>query len=130
MARRHERSARPSDLDPVKIWASMDDHAHRTYERAMKYYDNLRLVYDIQTRLEEWTAADEQEQQNQSRAATIDITPTKLSTTGQANKGTTEQGGKDGAGPFLSHLAFLKIPRFREAANDERPNLSFLSGKT
>jgi hypothetical protein len=42
----------------------------------VKYYDNLRLVYDIQTRLEEWTQAGEQERAaSQSRAETIDITP-------------------------------------------------------
>jgi hypothetical protein len=48
------RQLRPSDLDPVKIWASIDDHAHRTYDRAMKFYDNLRLVIEIQSRLKEW----------------------------------------------------------------------------
>jgi hypothetical protein len=49
------RQLRPSDLDPVKIWASIDDRAHRTYDRAMKYYDNLRLVIEIQSRLREWS---------------------------------------------------------------------------
>jgi anti-sigma factor RsiW len=64
-----------SDLEPARVWAAIDWKAHRTWDRAVKYYDNLRLVYDIQTRLEEWTAAEEQERRNQSRAATIDITP-------------------------------------------------------
>jgi putative zinc finger protein len=53
------RQLRPSDLDPAKIWVSIDDRAHRTYDRAMKYYDNLRLVIEIQSRLREWS---EQEQ--------------------------------------------------------------------
>lgn len=49
------RQLRPSDLDPVKIWNSVDDRGHRTWDRAMKYYDNLRLVIEIQSRLKEWT---------------------------------------------------------------------------
>ncbi|MGH9591909.1 MAG: anti-sigma factor family protein [Bryobacteraceae bacterium] len=49
------RQLRPSDLDPVKVWNTVDDRAHRTWDRAMKYYDNLRLVIEIQSRLKEWT---------------------------------------------------------------------------
>jgi hypothetical protein len=49
------RQLRPSDLDPVKVWQGIDDHSHRVYDRAMKYYDNLRLVIEIQSRLREWT---------------------------------------------------------------------------
>ena len=49
------RQLRPADLDPVKIWASIDDRSHRMWDRTMKYYDNLRLVIEIQSRLKEWT---------------------------------------------------------------------------
>jgi Putative zinc-finger len=49
------RQLRTSDLDPVKVWQGIDDHSHRVYDRAMKYYDNLRLVIEIQSRLQEWT---------------------------------------------------------------------------
>jgi hypothetical protein len=52
------RQLRASDLDPVKVWQGIDDHSHRVYDRAMKYYDNLRLVIEIQSRLHEWTAPD------------------------------------------------------------------------
>jgi hypothetical protein len=47
-----------ADLDPVKIWAGIDDRAHRSWDRAVKYYDNLRLVIEIQSRLKEWTDQD------------------------------------------------------------------------
>jgi hypothetical protein len=57
---------RPSDLDPVKIWAGIDDRSHRMWDRAMKYYDNLRLVIEIQSRLKEWT--DQEQAQNTSPA--------------------------------------------------------------
>jgi len=50
-----DRPLRPSDLDPVKAWQSIDDRSHRIWDHAMKYYDNLRLVIEIQSRLKEWT---------------------------------------------------------------------------
>jgi hypothetical protein len=49
------RQLKPSDLDPVKVWMTTEDHVHRVWDRGMKYYDNLRLVYLIQTRLKEWS---------------------------------------------------------------------------
>ena len=60
------RQLRPADLDPVKIWAGIDDSTHRMWDRAMKYYDNLRLVIEIQSRLKEWT--DQEQAQNTSPA--------------------------------------------------------------
>jgi len=52
------RKLTQADLDPVKIWAGIDDRAHRSWDRAVKYYDNLRLVIEIQSRLKEWTDQD------------------------------------------------------------------------
>jgi hypothetical protein len=49
------RQLNPQDLDPVKIWQSIDDRSHRIWDRAMKYYDNLRLVIEVQSQLKEWT---------------------------------------------------------------------------
>ncbi len=48
-----------SDLDPVRIWQGADDRAHRTWTRAVKFYESLRLVYEIRSRLSELTAQDE-----------------------------------------------------------------------
>ncbi len=48
------RQLKPSDLNPVKVWMAVEDRAIRTWERALKYYDSLRVVYEIQTRLREW----------------------------------------------------------------------------
>lgn len=49
------RQLTPSDLDPVKILMAAEDRAHRAWERTVKYYESLRLVFEIQTRLKEWT---------------------------------------------------------------------------
>jgi anti-sigma factor RsiW len=47
------RQIKPSDLDPVKVWRSVDDSAHRTWDKFVKYYDNLRLVYEVQTAIDD-----------------------------------------------------------------------------
>lgn len=47
------RQLKPSDLDPVKVWRSVDDSAHRTWDRFVKYYDNLKLVYEVQTAIDD-----------------------------------------------------------------------------
>ena len=48
------RQLKPSDLNPVAVWMTLEDRALRTWERGVKYYDSLRLVYEIQTRLRDW----------------------------------------------------------------------------
>lgn len=52
------RQLRPADLDPAKVWQTIDDRSHRLWDRSMKYYDNLKLVIEIQSRLKEWTDQD------------------------------------------------------------------------
>jgi Putative zinc-finger len=53
---------KPSDLHPAKVIAAVDDKLHRGWARAVKYYDNLRLVYEVQTRLHEWSEQQEQQE--------------------------------------------------------------------
>jgi predicted anti-sigma-YlaC factor YlaD len=52
------RQLRAADLDPVKVWQGIDDRSHRVWDRTMKYYDNLRLVIEVQSRIKEWTDQD------------------------------------------------------------------------
>lgn len=54
----HVPQLTPSDLDPVKVWTAAEDRVVRWYNRGVKYYESMRVVYEIQTRLKEW--ADEQ----------------------------------------------------------------------
>jgi hypothetical protein len=60
------RQLRPSDLQPANVWATIDDKAHRTWQRAVKYYENLRLVYEVQTRLQEWTTQEEEDRKGRT----------------------------------------------------------------
>lgn len=41
----------PTDLSPVKVWGDLEDKVLRTRDRATKYYENLRLVYEVKSRL-------------------------------------------------------------------------------
>ena len=60
---------KPSDLNPVSVVANVEDRAVRTWTRAMKYYESLRFVYEIQTQIKDWRekSAAEQEQQQQQK---------------------------------------------------------------
>lgn len=49
------RQFKPSDLNPAVVWVSLEDKVMRTWGRGVKYYDSLRLVYEIQTRLKDWS---------------------------------------------------------------------------
>ena len=62
-----QRPLTAADLEPAKIWSAIDGGAHRAYDRLAKYVDNLRLVYEIQNRLGEWSAQEEQASAEQER---------------------------------------------------------------
>jgi hypothetical protein len=48
-----------ADLDPVRVWQGVDDRFHRGWTRAVKFYESLRFVYEIRSRLAELTAQEE-----------------------------------------------------------------------
>jgi anti-sigma factor RsiW len=58
------RQLSPADLNPSRVWAGLEDRVQRGWERSVKFYENLRFVYQIQSRLREW-----RDQQDQDAAA-------------------------------------------------------------
>jgi anti-sigma factor RsiW len=58
------RQLSPADLNPSRVLAGLEDRVHRGWERSAKFYENLRFVYQIQSRLREW-----RDQQDQDAAA-------------------------------------------------------------
>jgi len=70
-----------SDLDPIRVISTIDDKVHRGWNNVVKYYESLRFVYEIQTRLREWN----QEQQEEDRAQ---------AKTPQQKSGSEASGGK------------------------------------
>jgi hypothetical protein len=59
------RKITAADLTPTKVWAAADDRVHRGWERVVKYYDSLKLVYEVQSRLKEWTEQEEDDRRTQ-----------------------------------------------------------------
>lgn len=64
------RQLKLSDLDPVKVWTAVEDRMQRTWERTVKYYENLRVVYEIQSQLKEWTDQSDSSDAKQKGAET------------------------------------------------------------
>jgi hypothetical protein len=62
-----EKTLTPQDLDPVHLWASLDMRAHRVWDRAVKSYESMRLVYEVKNQINDWT-----EQQRQADEAASD----------------------------------------------------------
>jgi hypothetical protein len=89
------RQLRLDDLDPVRIVSVLDDRVHRSWEAVVKYYDSLRLVYDIQTRIREFT--DPEEGDDHTPAATSqDRTEGGSGASGKSDKtGKTDQKKKE-----------------------------------
>jgi anti-sigma factor RsiW len=56
------RQLRASDLAPAKVWASLEDRAYRSWERSVKFYESIKFVYQIQTKLRDWQQQQEDEQ--------------------------------------------------------------------
>ncbi len=48
------RPLQPADLAPAKVLAGLEDRVYRVWARTLKFYDNLKFVYQIQTTLREW----------------------------------------------------------------------------
>ncbi len=63
-------SIRLADLRPSAILQSLEQQYYETSARVTRYYDNLKLVYELQTRIDELRKAagsDEQEEQQQQQ---------------------------------------------------------------
>lgn len=72
------RQLRITDLEPARVWMAAEDRVWRAWDRAKKYYESLRLVYEIQQTLKEWTeepAVPAETPQKQARPGASDRAP-------------------------------------------------------
>jgi hypothetical protein len=51
-----------SDLQPAKVWAGLEDRATYAWGRTVKFYENLKFVYQIQSMLRDLQQQQEEEQ--------------------------------------------------------------------
>jgi Putative zinc-finger len=62
----HVQHIQAADLSPVRIWGGVEDKTMRLKDRAVKYYENLRWVYEIEVRLGALQGQDNGDGQNAS----------------------------------------------------------------
>jgi hypothetical protein len=55
------RQFRKSDLQPKAVWVGLENRVLDAWDRTVKFYDNLKFVYQIQTTLREWQQQDEEQ---------------------------------------------------------------------
>jgi hypothetical protein len=61
------RQLRASDLEPKAILLGLEDRVIGVWDRTVKFYDNLKFVYQIQATLREWQQQDEEQRPVKSR---------------------------------------------------------------
>ena len=71
------RPMKAADLEPAKIWATVEDKTWRTWERARRYYESLRLGYEIRDTLSDWNEATDGKTGNKPTAAPETTNPEK-----------------------------------------------------
>jgi hypothetical protein len=60
---------RQADLNPVRLWLNLEDSAQHAWMRTVKYYEGMRLVYEVQSRYKEWAEQEEEYRKVQSKDA-------------------------------------------------------------
>lgn len=56
-----------ADLDPVRLWINLDDRVHRGWERSVKAYESMKLVYEVQSRVKEWKQQQQEDEEESKR---------------------------------------------------------------
>ena len=51
-----------SDLRPTAVWRALDQKVTYSWGRTVKFYNNLKIVYQIQTMLHEWQQQSDEQQ--------------------------------------------------------------------
>jgi hypothetical protein len=70
------RSTTMADLSPQRLWERTNREVHLAYSRGVKYYNALRIVYEIQSRFESLNASTEDQNQRSPSDPQKDSTPT------------------------------------------------------
>jgi Putative zinc-finger len=61
------RQLRASDLEPKAVLLGLENRVMDAWDRTVKFYDNLKFVYQIQTTLREWQQQDQEQRPVKSR---------------------------------------------------------------
>ena len=53
---------RIDDWKPARVWLRLDNQVHYAWTRTVKFYENLKFVYQIQSTLRQWQQQQEEQQ--------------------------------------------------------------------
>lgn len=56
-----------ADLDPVRMVGALDDKVHRGWERSVKTYESMKLVYEVQSRVNDWKEKQREEDEESKK---------------------------------------------------------------
>ena len=52
-----------ADMDPVRLVSSLDNRTQRIWDRAVKSYESMRLVYEVKSQISEWSAQQKEDEE-------------------------------------------------------------------
>ena len=90
-----------ADLNPVRVWGGMEMKTVRMKDRMLKYYENLRVVYEVEARVR-----DLQRQQDDNDKAAAHATPTP----GAAAQTQTSASASDARGQTMNCYLHQETP--------------------
>lgn len=61
------RDLKAEDLNPERVWVNLETKVERIYDRSIKTYESMRLVYEVRQELRQWR----EQQQEQDAAAAV-----------------------------------------------------------
>jgi hypothetical protein len=70
------RDLKAEDLNPERVWVNLETKVERVYDRTIKTYQSLRLVYEVRQELRQWR----EQQQEQEAAAPVENREIKAKT--------------------------------------------------
>jgi len=96
------KKLRAEDLKPARVWAGMENQGIYAYGRVLKFYDSLKVVYEIQSTLHAW------QQRAEEQAPASDAVPQtkderKLPVRSAPSQGVTQGGSPPTQAPETSH---------------------------
>jgi hypothetical protein len=62
------RNLKAEDLNPERVWVNLETKVERIYDRGVKTYESMRLVYEVRQELRQWR----EQQQEQEAAAPVE----------------------------------------------------------
>ena len=81
------REIKAEDLNPQRVWVSLETKVERIYDRSIKTYESMRVVYEVRQELRQWR----DQQQEQDAAAPVETRELPAKTPA----GTTNDPGKN-----------------------------------